>query len=72
LHLGLQQKIQDIHVYNPVPASTYGDRATDYRINANGRFYITNFKTSKEPGLNTVEVWSGGVKTGSFDLRTTK
>jgi hypothetical protein len=55
--------------------STYGDSATDYRIETAGEKYITNFKTEKKLAEDTVvEIWrpSKGFLVGSLTLKTVK
>jgi len=52
--------------------STYGDKSTDYRINAD--FYITNFQAEKIPPHYLVEIWrpSNNFLVGSFTFKTVK
>ena len=52
--------------------SVLGDGARDYRIDADGELYITNFKTSKQPTDYTVEIWRGELLIGSFSFATTR
>jgi len=64
--------------------SKFGKGAQNYRIQNEGnsitnsvkdQFYITNFKTSKDPMQYTVEIWKPNAKdflVGSFTFKTTK
>ena len=53
--------------------SVFGDMATDYRINTEDEFYITNFKTSAAPATYVVDIYrygAGGMLIGSFEFST--
>ena len=53
--------------------STFGDTATDYRINTKKELYITNFETLETAATYVVEVYrykAGGMKIGYFEFST--
>lgn len=55
--------------------STFGNGARDYRIDAKGKLYITNFQTLKTPKTYVVGVYryrAGGLLIGSFEFSTVK
>ncbi len=54
--------------------SRHGVSSTNYRIDAGGEMYITNFKTPKTPDNYTVEVWRirNGFLLDTFTFETTK
>jgi putative CocE/NonD family hydrolase len=53
--------------------STFGDTATDYRIDSENELYITNFKTLKSHKTYVVEIYrykAGGMLIGTFEFST--
>ena len=53
--------------------STFGDMATDYRIDLENELYITNFQTLATPATYVVEIYrykAGGMLIGSFEFST--
>ncbi len=54
--------------------SSFGNTATDYRIDLSGELYITNFKTDKKPEKYLVEIWraTNNFLVGSFNFETVK
>ncbi len=53
--------------------STFGDTATDYRIDIENELYITNFQTLETPATYVVEIYrykAGGMLIGSFEFST--
>ena len=53
--------------------STFGDMATDYRIDIEDELYITNFQTLATPATYVVEIYrykAGGMLIGSFEFST--
>jgi hypothetical protein len=54
--------------------STFGTKASDYRIDTAGELYITNFQTSKDKKEYTVEIWRTGKNfmVGYFTFQTVK
>jgi len=54
--------------------SLFGDSSKDYRITVVGEFYITNFKTKKQPAEYVVEIWrtSKNFLVGNFTFETVK
>ena len=52
--------------------STFGDSSIDYRIDAEGQQYITNFKTSKTKQEYTVEIYRSDFLVSFFTFSTTK
>jgi len=56
-------------------ASTFGDTATDYRIDGENELYITNFRTLATATTYVVEVYrykAGGMLVGSFEFSTVR
>ena len=55
--------------------STFGDTATDYRIDGDDELYITNFRTLATATTYVVEVYrykAGGMLVGSFEFSTVR
>ena len=52
--------------------AVFGDGARDYRIDEEGEFYITNFKTLRKATEYTVEINRGGFEIGSFTFATVR
>ena len=69
-----------IRVYSALDPTTilqtavYGSRSKDYRIDETAQHYITNFKTSKTPGLYAVDICrtQNTFVIGSFTFATVK
>lgn len=55
--------------------STFGDTATDYRIDVKDELYIANFQTLGTPATYVIDVYrykAGGMLIGSFEFSTVK
>jgi predicted acyl esterase len=52
--------------------STFGDMATDYRIDTGDELYITNFQTLAGPATYVVDIYrkAGGMLIGTFEFST--
>lgn len=50
--------------------STFGVTSKDYRIDDQGEFYITNFKTLRTPSQYRVEIYRGQYMIGTFSFAT--
>jgi hypothetical protein len=57
---------------NILQASTFGDKARDYRISIISEHYITNFQTLKTPKTYAAEIYRKEMLIGTFTFRTAK
>ena len=64
----------DSDLSTPLQISTFGEGASDYRIDLDAEMYITNFKTSKTPENYVVQVRriSTADIIGEFTFSTTR
>lgn len=66
-------EIQIYNAANPsviLQTSHYGISSINYRINDTGQFYITNFKTDKNPATYIVKITQTGLEIGEFTFMT--
>jgi hypothetical protein len=52
--------------------AVFGDGARDYRIDEEGEFYITNFKTLRKATEYNVQINRGEFEIGSFTFATVR